>query len=154
MLAPIMSNGINLAIIATADTPVLRNTYVTLRGRYARTRHHSETGAIADSHYSKGDWLTQRTFSDAGRYGVIVEWIRRLAPQGPVLDIGAGDGLLSDALSPDVDYLGVDYAPATIDATPNGWPNAWRGQIRAWSRCGAQKIWSLPASRRKRRSYW
>jgi 2-polyprenyl-6-hydroxyphenyl methylase/3-demethylubiquinone-9 3-methyltransferase len=58
-----------------------------------------------------------RTFADAGRYGLLAEWVRRLAPEGPVLDIGAGDGLFLQALdSPDVEYLGVDFAPETVAA--------------------------------------
>ena len=38
-----------------------------------------------------------------------------LAPHGPILDIGAGDGLLIEALgSLDLEYLGVDFAPETV----------------------------------------
>ncbi len=102
-----------------ADSPALRGLLVTLRGPYKRSESHLETGATVDQRYGDGanDWSTMKSFSHAGRYGAMAEWIRRLAPQGPVLDIGAGNGLLAEALAGlEVDYLGVDFAAATIEA--------------------------------------
>jgi 2-polyprenyl-3-methyl-5-hydroxy-6-metoxy-1,4-benzoquinol methylase len=90
---------------------------VTLRGAYRLLPKYAVSGATVDAHYKNGDWSSMRSFADAGRYGVLAEWIRLLAPQGPILDIGAGDGLLIEALgSLDLEYLGVDFARETVDA--------------------------------------
>ena len=106
-----------LAILATADSAALRSLYVALRGTYALLPKYAVNGEAVDTLYKKGDWSSMRSFADAGRYGVLAEWIRRLAPRGPILDIGAGDGLLIEALGGlDVEYLGVDFAQQTVDA--------------------------------------
>jgi 2-polyprenyl-3-methyl-5-hydroxy-6-metoxy-1,4-benzoquinol methylase len=106
-----------LAILATADSAALRSLYVALRGAYRLLPKYAVDGEAVDAHYKNGDWSSMRSFADAGRYGVLAEWIRRLAPQGPILDIGSGDGLLLEALARlDLEYLGVDFARETVDA--------------------------------------
>jgi 2-polyprenyl-3-methyl-5-hydroxy-6-metoxy-1,4-benzoquinol methylase len=105
-----------LAALAIADSPPLRALYALLCGPYRRASEHQVSGESVDAIYRDGSrWSSMRTFSDAGRYGEIVEWIRRLAPEGPVLDIGAGDGLLAQAMSGlRVSYVGVDIAADTM----------------------------------------
>jgi 2-polyprenyl-3-methyl-5-hydroxy-6-metoxy-1,4-benzoquinol methylase len=77
--------------------------------------HEPMTGEAVDAIYRADRWPSMRTFADSGRYGEIVEWIRRLAPEGPVLDVGAGDGLLWEAMTGlHAEYLGVDIAAETM----------------------------------------
>jgi SAM-dependent methyltransferase len=104
-----------LALLAVADSPLLRRMYVTLRGEYELHPRYADNGSDVDEHYMKDEWFTMRTFADAGRYGLLAEWVRRLAPTGPVLDIGAGDGLFVQSLGSDVEYLGVDFAAKTVE---------------------------------------
>ncbi len=102
-----------------ADSPALRSALVSVKGHYARSPEYVETGAAFDEYYQDVNtgWAVMNSFADAGRYGALAEWIRRLAPRGAVLDIGAGNGLLAEALaSHDVDYLGVDIAAQTVAA--------------------------------------
>jgi SAM-dependent methyltransferase len=105
-----------LALLAVADSALLRGMYVTLRGAYKLHPRYADNGSGVDEHYTRDEWFTMRTFADAGRYGLLAEWVRRLAPEGPVLDIGAGDGLFVQALGRDVEYLGVDFAAETVAA--------------------------------------
>jgi 2-polyprenyl-6-hydroxyphenyl methylase/3-demethylubiquinone-9 3-methyltransferase len=101
-----------LTILAIADRAPLRAAF-DLVVPYQRS---GVAAPEVDAIYaSGGPWATMRTLSDAGRYGEIVEWIRRLAPHGPVLDIGAGDGLLAQAMAGlPIPYVGVDFAAATM----------------------------------------
>ena len=105
-----------LVALAIADSDPLLALHSLVSGPYRRGEGFRLTGEIVDAIHRDGRrWSRTRSLADSGRYGELVEWIRRLAPEGPVLDIGAGDGLLAQAMAclPN-DYLGVDFAEETM----------------------------------------
>jgi predicted TPR repeat methyltransferase len=60
--------------------------------------------------------------SEFGRYGVIAEYIQRLCPDSPLLDIGCGTGLLSMFLSNAVNYCGIDLSDSAIKIAKRRFP--------------------------------
>jgi 2-polyprenyl-3-methyl-5-hydroxy-6-metoxy-1,4-benzoquinol methylase len=60
--------------------------------------------------------------SEFGRYGVIAEYIQRLCPNSPVLDIGCGTGILSAFLSETVNYSGIDVSASAIEIAKRRFP--------------------------------
>lgn len=67
--------------------------------------------------YKKGRWQSLRSEKEASRYQKIIEYINRFSPKNPsILDIGCGDGLLTERINPD-DYsyfLGLDFSKESI----------------------------------------
>ena len=67
--------------------------------------------------YKKGRWESLRSEKEAIRYNKIIEFIKRFSPKNPsILDIGCGDGLLTERISPE-DYsffLGLDFSNESI----------------------------------------
>lgn len=67
--------------------------------------------------YKKGRWESLRSEKEAIRYHKIIEFINRFSPKNPsILDIGCGDGLLTERMKPE-DYtyfLGLDFSKESI----------------------------------------
>lgn len=67
--------------------------------------------------YKQGRWQSLRSEKEALRYQKIIEYINRFSPKNPsILDIGCGDGLLTERISPE-DYsyfLGLDFSKESI----------------------------------------
>lgn len=69
-----------------------------------------------DRQYRHGEWSFLREPDELARYSVIASYIHHLSPQGPVLDVGCGEGLLREQLSfySDAPYTGIDLSEAAI----------------------------------------
>lgn len=67
--------------------------------------------------YKQGRWQSLRSEKEALRYQKIIEYINRFSPKNPsILDIGCGDGLLTERMNPE-DYsyfLGLDFSKESI----------------------------------------
>ena len=81
-----------------------------------------------EKEWSEGRWDYLAHESEAARYGVMAGLARSFAPQGRVLDVGCGEGLLLDLLPPSSlsGYVGVDLALAAL--------------VRARSRHGGDQV--------------
>lgn len=90
--------------------------------------HHWRRRRRWNRQYSSGRWDSLESEKEAARYQQIIRFIEQLGPKDPtVLDIGCGDGVLTQRMKP-VSYntfLGVDYAAASIEkARKRQLPNA------------------------------
>lgn len=68
--------------------------------------------------YRRGRWDNLRKPIEAGRYTTIIEFIKSYGKSKPsILDLGAGEGVLNEYLSPkDYSYfLGVDFSSVSIE---------------------------------------
>lgn len=72
--------------------------------------------AAWERQYQTGHWNRLRTVGELGRFSLIVGYIHELKPQGAVLDVGCGEGLLFRRLQPRgcSTYLGVDISAAAV----------------------------------------
>lgn len=70
-----------------------------------------------DEEYRNGRWAFLRDLPESGRYGIIGMWLALNDAMDSVLDIGCGEGLLYERLTPmGINrYVGVDLAPAAIE---------------------------------------
>ncbi|MEM0518392.1 class I SAM-dependent methyltransferase [Aequorivita flava] len=67
--------------------------------------------------YKKGRWESLRSEKEASRYHKIIEFINRFSPENPsILDIGCGDGLLTERMAPEACsyFLGLDFSKESI----------------------------------------
>lgn len=71
---------------------------------------------VWEEQYEKGHWELMRRFDEVARYSVIAGYVHHLKPDGSVLDVGSGEGLLADHLRPFgySRYLGADLSEAAI----------------------------------------
>jgi SAM-dependent methyltransferase len=79
------------------------------------------TRAKWESQYLQGRWDRLRKIDQVPRYSVVAGYLEFLKPGGSVLDIGCGEGLLLQRLSPEACscYVGIDISQAAVDkATP------------------------------------
>lgn len=78
--------------------------------------------------YKRGRWKNLQSEKEAVRYQKIIESLKKFAPTNPsILDIGCGEGLLSQRMDPkDYSYfLGVDFSKESIKiADEKKLPNA------------------------------
>ncbi len=70
-----------------------------------------------ESQYSGGDWDFLTEADERARYQRIAGFVSRLRPAGSVLDVGCGEGILLDDLTPAglERYTGVDLSEAAIE---------------------------------------
>jgi SAM-dependent methyltransferase len=70
-----------------------------------------------EQEYASGYWERMDVLPELGRYSIIAGYCNFLKPQGSILDIGCGKGLLAKRLSRGLDtlYLGVDLSTFAID---------------------------------------
>ncbi|OAD91891.1 SAM-dependent methyltransferase [Aequorivita soesokkakensis] len=75
-----------------------------------------------DRQYKTGRWESLKNEIEAIRYYKIIEFILRFSPKNPsILDIGCGDGLLTERMKPE-DYsyfLGLDFSKESIKLASN-----------------------------------
>ena len=64
--------------------------------------------------YREGRWKYLNSLEQLPRYSVIAAWCHYLCPNGSILDIGCGEGILLDWLHSNSQYLGVDLASEAI----------------------------------------
>ena len=97
-----------------------------LPGRTGWTQAESATGKWHVFEYEKPRWDTEylsdkwtylRGIQELSRYSVVVGYARFLHPEGSVLDLGCGEGILQERLGSTNyrRYLGVDVSQAAIE---------------------------------------
>lgn len=84
----------------------------------AGLRHYNVTDAVWDEEFSKGKWvyLGKSTVERARNSVISGVFALGQAPSGRILDVGCGEGVLSDFLNVDQKklYLGIDVSKAAI----------------------------------------
>jgi SAM-dependent methyltransferase len=77
--------------------------------------------------YRDGAWDYMRGLPEIGRYSVIIGYLRHFALNGRVLDLGCGEGILTEQLGPHSygALVGVDISGTAIaTASSRGFPKA------------------------------
>lgn len=69
-----------------------------------------------EEEYAAGKWKLMETFDEVARYSVIAGYLNELHPDGSVLDVGSGEGLLCDHLRAwgYSRFHGIDLSEAAI----------------------------------------
>jgi 2-polyprenyl-3-methyl-5-hydroxy-6-metoxy-1,4-benzoquinol methylase len=67
------------------------------------------------SEHAESGWARLRNVTELGRYSVIRGWCQHFAPEGSILDVGCGEGILQEQLEGYGHYTGIDLFPETID---------------------------------------
>jgi SAM-dependent methyltransferase len=70
--------------------------------------------SLWERQYSTGHWDFLHTLAELGRFSVLVGYLRELKPDGALLDVGCGEGLLFKRLQPRSLYLGIDISASAI----------------------------------------
>ena len=66
-----------------------------------------------NTEYAKGGWDWLRNLDELGHHAILAGYFRRLKPNGSVLDVGCGDGVLLELIGGGYSrYLGIDFAEA------------------------------------------
>lgn len=72
--------------------------------------------SLWEQQYGSGHWDFLHALAELGRFSVAIGYIRELKPEGAVLDVGCGEGLLYKRLQPrSSPYLGIDISESAID---------------------------------------
>lgn len=73
---------------------------------------------VWEEQYREGVWSFLEEAGELARYAVVAGAVRRLRPDGTVLDLGCGEGLLAEHLMPDgyLRYVGIDLSVAAVAA--------------------------------------
>jgi 2-polyprenyl-3-methyl-5-hydroxy-6-metoxy-1,4-benzoquinol methylase len=73
--------------------------------------------AQLDTEYREGRWSYLRSDEQSPRYDLVANLCRRFAPQGALLDIGCGEGILLEHLADDwfSSYTGVDVSGEALE---------------------------------------
>ena len=76
-----------------------------------------ESKDLWEEKYRSGRWEFMRELDEIPRYASVAALAHRLRPEGAILDIGCGEGLLQSHLAPFGyrRYLGIDLAEAAIE---------------------------------------
>lgn len=67
-----------------------------------------------EEQYAKGEWAWLRRIDELGHHSVLAGYFHYLKPNGSLLDMGCGEGLLQERLNPALytKYVGVDLGEA------------------------------------------
>ncbi|HVO63564.1 MAG TPA: class I SAM-dependent methyltransferase [Terriglobales bacterium] len=81
----------------------------------ARSKERSFSADIWNNSWSHGYDLN--ILNEDARYGVVVAWMRRYERNGPLLDVGCGDGLLEERYRKvsTTQIIGFDYSSIAIE---------------------------------------
>jgi 2-polyprenyl-3-methyl-5-hydroxy-6-metoxy-1,4-benzoquinol methylase len=72
--------------------------------------------SLWEQQYGSGHWDYLRSLGERGRFSVLAGYLHELKPEGALLDVGCGEGLLyKRLLSHPSRYLGLDISAAAID---------------------------------------
>jgi 2-polyprenyl-3-methyl-5-hydroxy-6-metoxy-1,4-benzoquinol methylase len=73
---------------------------------------------LLDAQYAAGDWDYLRDLSELSRFSVIAGYCHHIKPGGSILEVGCGEGLLTDRLDKAKysRYVGVDISTRAIAA--------------------------------------
>lgn len=76
---------------------------------------------VWDSEYISGKWTYLKQLDELAHYSIIVGYFRYLKPGGSILDVGCGEGILQERLSPCAysKYVGVDISGEAINQASN-----------------------------------
>ena len=77
--------------------------------------------SVWDSEYAEGTWQYLSRLEELARFSVIAGHIQFLKPGGSILDVGCGEGLLQQRLSPASysRYVGLDFSQAALARVKN-----------------------------------
>jgi 2-polyprenyl-6-hydroxyphenyl methylase/3-demethylubiquinone-9 3-methyltransferase len=91
----------------------LREAWLRAMGKWTRSEKW-------DTQYAAGKWDYLQRLDELGRYSVLAGYVQWLKPNGVVLDVGCGAGLLRERLHPAAysRYVGLDFAEAVTRAQP------------------------------------
>ena len=67
-----------------------------------------------DEEYRSGRWAYLSSLEQVPRYALIAAWIECLKPEGSVLDIGCGEGILTEWLRSCGHYHGIDISQIAL----------------------------------------
>lgn len=69
-----------------------------------------------DMKYARGNWKPLREIHELGHYSIIAGYFQYLKPGGTILDVGCGEGLLQERISPALysKYTGIDLSAEAI----------------------------------------
>lgn len=78
-----------------------------------------------DKEYADGRWDYLREADEAGRYGLIASLLRHYVPEGRILDVGCGEGILLDYLHPRQagNYTGIEFSGAAREKLLSRFPS-------------------------------
>jgi SAM-dependent methyltransferase len=87
------------------------------RSYYRAYRKGFQPFTVDPQAWVEGRWDYLRRYDEAMRCAVLANFIKHFAPDGHILDVGCGDGVLADHLSDNeiAGYTGVDIAPAAVE---------------------------------------
>jgi 2-polyprenyl-3-methyl-5-hydroxy-6-metoxy-1,4-benzoquinol methylase len=72
--------------------------------------------SLWEQQYGEGHWDFLHTLGELGRFSVMVGYLRELTPDGALLDVGCGEGLLYKRMQPrNSPYLGLDISASAIE---------------------------------------
>ncbi len=72
-----------------------------------------------DKRYNSGEWSYLDNLAELAHYSVIVGYCQYYAPEGNLLDVGCGEGVLQQRLSvlPYQYFVGIDISPVAIETS-------------------------------------
>jgi SAM-dependent methyltransferase len=70
-----------------------------------------------EEQYTSGHWNFLRSLDELGRFSVMIGYLHSLKPDGAVLDIGCGEGVLFERMQPAgcAQYLGIDISAEAVN---------------------------------------
>lgn len=81
----------------------------------AQFRAYKPYDVPTEATYGQEDpWAFLRDLGAVPQRGIVAGYVQHLAPEGRVLDVGCGEGLLLTCLGPGVKYTGVDLSGQAI----------------------------------------
>ncbi len=74
-------------------------------------------GVLLDEQYASAEWDYLRSFGEAPRFGVVASYCRLVAPRGSILEVGCGEGFLSEHLAHEAfsSFEGIDISAVAIE---------------------------------------
>jgi 2-polyprenyl-6-hydroxyphenyl methylase/3-demethylubiquinone-9 3-methyltransferase len=101
------------AVLGTKQGRILHNAIA----RFLPYRPIRTTRELWEARYTEGAWDRLRGINELARYSIIAGYIQFLFGRPRILDVGCGEGLLSERLCPNAyaTYLGIDLSAVAIE---------------------------------------